>query len=439
MSRERQRDAETDRLLRAMLQLGVHHEACPDADTLAAYAEGVGAPTERGSLEAHFAECHRCQQALAFIARAWPLPEDEAQAHARARWWSLPMRWLVPIAATAVVVMYFAVRPVIAPYFPATAPASNVAQAPAPEHVVANAQLERREPSAVAPTGATGTDQAAKSAEPKGLGGGFAAQETAPQSKAGGGQRALPPGTRDNQGTNLMAQAGTAAPGVGTREKGRDAVPAAPNAKPSAVSDIAVSVTADVSKPISTQAASVGRVDPPPPESRLRAVGESVAAVAGTQAKAAPAPTPAMAPAVAPGIAGAPATDAQRYQRALRAEEAVALPDVASPDGESVWVFASGGRLWRSTDRRATWQPQTSGVTADLLAGSAPSATVCWLVGRDATVLVTTDRTRWSRVVFPEHVDLVTVTATDARSATVTTRDGRRFVTGDAGATWTLR
>jgi len=146
-----------------------------------------------------------------------------------------------------------------------------------------------------------------------------------------------------------------------------------------------------------------------------------------------------MAPAVAPGIAGAPATDAQRYQRALRAEEAVALPDVASPDGESVWVFASGGRLWRSTDRRATWQPQTSGVTADLLAGSAPSATVCWLVGRDATVLVTTDGTRWSRVVFPEHVDLVTVTATDARSATVTTRDGRRFVTGDAGATWTLR
>ena len=35
-----------------------------------------------------------------------------------------------------------------------------------------------------------------------------------------------------------------------------------------------------------------------------------------------------------------------------------------------------------------------------------------------------------------ERVDLTAITATDARSATVTTADGRRFRTDDSGRTW---
>jgi photosystem II stability/assembly factor-like uncharacterized protein len=61
---------------------------------------------------------------------------------------------------------------------------------------------------------------------------------------------------------------------------------------------------------------------------------------------------------------------------------------------------------------------------------------VCWLVGRSGAVLVTTDGTRFSRVSAPAPADFVSVSATDARNATVATADGRRFRTTDQGATW---
>jgi photosystem II stability/assembly factor-like uncharacterized protein len=61
---------------------------------------------------------------------------------------------------------------------------------------------------------------------------------------------------------------------------------------------------------------------------------------------------------------------------------------------------------------------------------------VCWLVGSAGTVLLATDGERWEPRPFPERIDLVAVEARDALHATVTARDGRRFVTDDGGATW---
>ena len=58
-------------------------------------------------------------------------------------------------------------------------------------------------------------------------------------------------------------------------------------------------------------------------------------------------------------------------------------------------------------------------------------------VGRAGAVLTTTDGLRFARVNPPAAIDLVSVAATDARSATVTAIDGRRFHTADQGATWT--
>ena len=52
-------------------------------------------------------------------------------------------------------------------------------------------------------------------------------------------------------------------------------------------------------------------------------------------------------------------------------------------------------------------------------------------------MLVTTDGTQFTRVGTPATLDLVPVAATDARTATVTAADGRRFRTTDQGATWT--
>jgi photosystem II stability/assembly factor-like uncharacterized protein len=112
---------------------------------------------------------------------------------------------------------------------------------------------------------------------------------------------------------------------------------------------------------------------------------------------------------------------------------------VSAPGGTVLWRLGAGGRLSRSGDSGETWHEQTSGVTADLMAGAAPSPATCWVVGAAGTVLLTTDGERWERRPFPLTVDLVAVVATSARSAVVTARDGRRFETVDAGFTWSLK
>jgi photosystem II stability/assembly factor-like uncharacterized protein len=89
-----------------------------------------------------------------------------------------------------------------------------------------------------------------------------------------------------------------------------------------------------------------------------------------------------------------------------------------------------------STDAGTTWESRPTGVDVDLLAGASPGGTVCWVVGRAGTVLITTDGRQWRRLTFPVTVDLNAVQTTDARTAIVTTVDGRRFRTMDAGTTW---
>ena len=61
---------------------------------------------------------------------------------------------------------------------------------------------------------------------------------------------------------------------------------------------------------------------------------------------------------------------------------------------------------------------------------------MCWLVGRDGIVLLTTDGCQWRRVTLLEAVDLIAVQATDERTASVTTADMRTVRTEDGGATW---
>jgi hypothetical protein len=79
------------------------------------------------------------------------------------------------------------------------------------------------------------------------------------------------------------------------------------------------------------------------------------------------------------------------------------------------------------------------GVTTPLNAGASPSANVCWIVGRLGVVLLTTDGRTWRGITFPVIADLSSVTATDARNATVMTTDGRAFTTVDGGMTWTAK
>jgi hypothetical protein len=130
-----------------------------------------------------------------------------------------------------------------------------------------------------------------------------------------------------------------------------------------------------------------------------------------------------------------PAAATRRNARNLEA----GLTTVSAPGGTVLWMFGAGGRLSRSGDAGATWHEQSSGVTVDLKAGAAPSPATCWIVGAAGTVLLTTDGERWERRPFPLAVDLAAVEASSARAAAITTRDGRRFETLDAGLTWSLK
>jgi hypothetical protein len=390
VSTSKKRDADMDRLLRAVLKPAPSQPGatgsesgpcCPDAAVLAAFVEGGLTATEQSALDAHIAACGRCQEALAILSHDLPEAEEEYVAAPESGWFTWVtrprLRWLVPISAAATVAaVFFATRPLIAPEgeVPGTEVA-RMAQGPVPpaELPGAGAGASREQSAAVPQKG-----------QPAGL----------PERRETGRALAdVPPPTL----------AGQAAP--------------------------------DKKAPAEAAAAEVperlGAAEPRP-----RVVAEPVA----TQAAAAPASV--YAPAKGAAATKMPAADAMRAMPTtpLTREELRRLepgPTVtAEPDGRVRWRLGPGGRIWRSTDAGSTWHWQPTDVSANLVAGSAPSATTCWAVGTGGVVLLTVDGQRWTLLPFPLRVDLAAVHATNARIATITTRDGRRFETTDAGLTW---
>ena len=118
-------------------------------------------------------------------------------------------------------------------------------------------------------------------------------------------------------------------------------------------------------------------------------------------------------------------------------QSAFASPDavIVSSNPATRFRLLTGGGVQRSADGGATWRMESTGVTETLIAGASPSPSVCWLIGRSGIVLLSTDGRTWRRVASPAG-DLRAIAATDHENATVTTADGRAFVTTDGGQTW---
>jgi hypothetical protein len=151
-------------------------------------------------------------------------------------------------------------------------------------------------------------------------------------------------------------------------------------------------------------------------------------------------PPPPPAPATSPPAAASPfpAPVGQAAQRLDRreADSARVAFNIISPDAVHRWRIDSAGQLQHSSSGGATWQSIALATPDVLTAGASPEGSVCWLVGRNGAVWLTTDGLRFDRRAVPAPVDLMSVRSTDARRATVVASDGRRFVSADGGVTW---
>ena len=99
---------------------------CLDAETIAAWADDTLGRDERRAVEAHAADCARCQALVAAMARTAP------PAAARS-WWRAPvMGWLVPLTAVATALLVWMNLPPSAVVPPATTLLREIKQEPRP-------------------------------------------------------------------------------------------------------------------------------------------------------------------------------------------------------------------------------------------------------------------------------------------------------------------
>ena len=401
---DRERDAEMDRLLRAVLAEGPAEAAgaCPSAEDLAAYVEGALASQEHQAMEAHLAACHRCQDALGLLlslpaeaapSAAWPAPS----------WWRAGWtRWLVPIGAVAsAVVLYVAVRP-----------GAGVPPAPTAESVTVSAPAQL-------PAGPR---------EPAG----------SPSAPAPPAERGLP--SLRKQQVPSRPDAGQAAPLAARKEAaGQEGMTAKPAPSPEAPPALARDTIAPVAALVGTQAPAPQAAPPAPAKVEAREQAAKALPVVGG-VPAAQEPTKAAADAESARAAKPLAENVTVTGTASprQARASIAPPVVVNAAGDAAvrWRLGPGARIEASSDAGRTWRLQYAAPGA-LLGGSAPDRTTCWAVGAAGLVLLTSDGQSWQVRPFPERTDLIVVTATDALEAIVTDRDGRRFSTKDGGATWT--
>ena len=371
---------------------------CLDAEAAAAWADGVlvGAALEQAHV--HAATCARCQALLATLVRTVDAAQSTVVAEAeprRRRWFT----WVVPLTAAATAAVALAVW-VRTPQPPepssargASAPAVQALETPAP-------QLDARG-LPVVPTPSSAIDAAGQTSS--------------------SAVRARP----DAANRPPAAQVQKDVPRVDAPNDAREARPQRlEDAERQTTLDQksgALANAADASKAEPSTPAVAAPAPPPPPQPSPAAPAARAAGGVSTPAEpSASAPSPGLLRSVAP------------------LQERAGWTTVVAPDRVAQWRF-DGGQVQHSTDRGVTWTSVDQIQAAQIRAGSAPTSSVCWLVGRGGLVLLTTDGTSWNRTPVPAAVELVTVVATDARAASVTAIDGRQFHTTDGGRTWTAR
>jgi hypothetical protein len=402
---------------------------CPEPDILAAYFERSLDADETARIELHLSECAHCREQLGALDRAEEvaaapavqMPRQEPRAS-----WIWDWRWLAPVAAVLVITSIWATR------HPALTHITNhVAQPPASLAVSQPAQPVQPPP-APAPEKETTLSRVAPSPAV--------------------GVPATPP--------KLPPQSESVAVNSGDREKSveveRSPLQSLQSSKP--VQDLPLvgrNYTALDSLPKKApepqRKAAEDAANAPPRATNESVTVESRAETIQPSAASAPVPPKAESGMAAGAVGGAISSDTRnaKQERAvvngLEMAEVIPITQepransfvVPTPDPKIRWRIRNAGYLERSTDGGLTWKGKAPRRDANYTAGSAPSANVCWFVGRDGIILLTQNGKHWQTIPPPLRTDFVAITALDAWSATVTAADGRRFTTSDQGANWT--
>jgi len=376
-------NTDRDRVIETLLRsrhADEHGAACIDAESLAAWIDGGLSADARARVEHHAADCARCQALLASMARTAPALEDRP-------WWRSAMaKWVVPIAAVATAVLvWVAVErdsdrvPPLQTTVTDTATAADTRSAPV---------VSPRLPS---PAGAGNS----LSAAPRPV------DEINRQERTSAGSRRI----------DAPQPQGLASAGRATRDQAQ---------------------TGAALEPVAAPAPSPAPLPPPPATTSPESSPQSSA-----QSKTAP-------QAVAETVIVTDATANRLAARQVAGGIGPGTYEIASPNPNYRWRIVPPGSIQRSTDGGRTWAvvdlvPATAGaasVPAILTGGASPAPDVCWIVGRNGLVLLSTDGATWNRRPIPESLDLTSVRATDATHAVVTTATGRQFSTADGGVTW---
>ncbi|MGO9588770.1 MAG: zf-HC2 domain-containing protein [Candidatus Acidiferrales bacterium] len=436
-----------DDAMAGLLKRNLAHDAgagddCPAPDILAAYFERSLDADETAHVERHLSECARCREQFAALGRAEEgaaAPAVQAPRHQPRVFWLWDWRWLAPVAAVLVIAAVWATRrPEL------TRIAEHPEQTPA---AVATSLSAQQPPQPTAQQTKPQTKQEALSQlaapAPNGV---PAARKTAPAANSGTTNSGVgvPAAILENSPTRTLVapKSVESLPLAGRNytelKKLPETTPPAKSDSTDQVSNASVphatteSVTVESETPAVAGAAaapSPASTAPAPPQSSGGAVGGVVSGAVNARTQSSNAKE-------APALVSTFRARAE-IVTANQAGEVSPAHIITTPDSKILWRIASGGFIERSEDGGATWNGTLPSPNAHFVAGSAPSAKVCWLAGDDGIILVTEDASNWRVISPPLREDFVAISARNASSATVTTADGRKFTTTNQGESWT--
>jgi hypothetical protein len=421
---------------------GAAASAHPDAETWAAYVDGGLPPEEVRRLEDHLGGCRTCRQLVGALmpeVSAAPIAagrDAEATPAHRAAVFPFPRRqvllaWMGIAAALLMAVTLWSVS-----RLGSDARVSEMAGGVAtPDGAPSTAASDaRRDDVRGAAASAPRAEVAAPVDRPDETMLSRSQVARAEQDKATAAMRARDALARQRIAATPAAAGATSETSAGATAPSQEKRPA--TAAPAAASAIDTRQVQPQRNAVAAGAARAQRLPanqavPPQPQRQQAPVAQP------------PAPAP-PAPSIAGGAGARDAGDAseaaafkdERANVAAFASSAAA-PVFAEPGGRLHWRIVEGRRLESSSDGGVTWTARAIPRGARLRAGAAPAIDTAWAVGERGLVLRLSVPGGWTAVTPPGPVTLVSVSATDARSARVTAADGQVFETADGGATWT--